>query len=287
MTGYLKLALLAIFAFAAPVGFALLVSPFLFEEAFTKEQIAVRPSDLIGANSSVVYQEDIDKPEHGSARWHARIDGASELDPHQEDLFLVSFLVRFEELPSEKLRHNIIEKYETSTRPYAGWAVGVQRINDRVRPQVYWRDSKGQGGWFTFESVELVPKQWYCITLVARDSEYLSLYSQRMFIKKEPKADVGVKFLGGHSLKEISTPKTRANVSLGVVRSNGKSFQGDFGYVVIARPNNLPEDIDSLLEYLAGGAARIRDKLGSADLLLSINEKWQDDSRLQHRIERS
>lgn len=290
MTGYLKTAVLVLFFFLVPVGFILLVSPPLFKNAFISPDLAqLSGVGLKRKNPRIVYQEDreLETSYASKERWYAIVRNASDLDPHKGDVFLVSFLVRFNGFPSERKRHNIIEKYDTSKRPYPGWAIGIKKINGLIRPQVYWRDAKGHGGWYTFDSLKPKKNTWYSLTLIARDSKYLSLYIEPLEHESIAPETKLVSFLGGHKIENILTPSSKSDLSLGVVRSEGKSFRGDLARVVIGHPSSLVEKIYFLLEFLEGGSGLLKTKLDSRDLVLAINERWQDESQGKHPIERT
>lgn len=217
------------------------------------------------------------------------------LDAAPDEPFLVSFLVRFDELPEEGYRHNLVAKYSGSTRPYPGWAVGVHRRSTSLRLEVYWRDALGSGGWFPFDSVSLVPKKWYALSLVARPRQSLALFIQDIDTPfdddgaegRELRTGSRVKFVGGHDVSDVGIPGTDAHLVLGATRQGKEGFTGNVALVLIAHPKALASSAEEFRRALDGGPTHIVKKLHPEEISLWITERGTDESRFASAVELS
>lgn len=304
--------ILAVLAFGVPIGIALVSSPFLFKNAISTphinsdallndkqlgdaaciEGMAYEGESCADGNSQALQVSE------GSGRY-ASIDSSPELNPSSDNYFVVSFLVRFYDLPQDRQRHNIIEKYDSEHFPYPGWAIGITKINGLIRPQVYWRDGYGHGGWFTFDSFDCTVNNWYAVTLVTRGNQYLSVYVEPFGERltsptgasswniSDRHASSRVVFLGGHPTFDVAPPATGALLELAVTKANGKSFKGDVELFLVAAPREFGDDVTHLQDYLSGGPLGLRSQLKATEVAISINSTWRDESQYAREIKRS
>jgi len=206
----------------------------------------------------------------------ARIKGSQSLDPQADQLFLLAFKVKFDRLPNVGHRQNIIEKYEADEFPYSGWSFGVSQLGTSFRPEFYWRDQAGEGGWYTFADFEAKSNRWYYFTVLARSDQYASLFMETS--GREPQ------FLGGVSLQKVQNPQSSSDLLLGAVREGEIAFMGDLGSVLIATPGELPGSPEELSAFIAGGPESLVQKIGKEELKLWIDSTGADRSAFKREI---
>lgn len=288
-----RVIILSVLGFALPVGLAVIGAPLLFD-------YVVGPADLSSSASSARIQmpeimtgkgdEQLTIAE-GSAFASVRSDSALEISPNLP--FIVSALVRFDQLPTGEDRHVFIAKFAGKNPPYAGWAFAMHRLSTSLRPEIYWRGDDGQGGWFAFERVNLRTDQWYSFTAVLSKELSLSLYLQeakmspealrllsQASVLNEPTdpANNTLQFLGGYDVSGIPLPRTRADLNFGAIRADQKAFHGELSSLLIAAPQELPRSKRKLMAFLNGGSKKIHSQLKDEDVKLWISERGIDES---------
>ncbi|MCB0344666.1 MAG: hypothetical protein KDD66_06100 [Bdellovibrionales bacterium] len=293
----MRIFLFSLLGFIAPVlGSVLLISTYYSDASSTRDLTAPphdgSADDLGKGNMPKVITV-------GSGVAFASINSYPELDAAVDKNFLVSFLVRFDELPDTTYRHNLIAKYARNKRPYPGWAVGVHRRATSLRVEAYWRDAKGAGGWFPFDSISLTPKKWYAVSLVIQPRNSLAIYVQDVGAPFESpqsgvlsfgeklRTNAPAKFEGGYDISEIGVPATNAELVLGATRQGKEGFRGNVALVLLARPDDLGKSVEEHVRILDGGPSHIVGKLRPEDVSLWITESGSDESRFQSKIELS
>ena len=319
---FVRTAILALFGLCVLVGLVFVCQPFLFRTI-----VSVGNNGVVDGVSSLPYHnvDVLDSCEDGvcqeaslqsdaseadvSLSSYVRISSSPELNPTSGSYFVVSFLVRFRQLPQDRQRHNIIEKYDSERFPYSGWAIGVTRINGLIRPQVYWRDGYGHGGWFNFDSFDCQINNWYAVTLVSHKAKYISVYVEpfgqklsesledntgyfnyniyNSIARSSKDGESSVVFLGGQPTFDIAPPATGATLELAVTKASGQSFNGDVELFLIATPRELNDSVKILQSQLRSGPLGLRLQLKGADIALAINSAWRDESHYAREIDRA
>jgi hypothetical protein len=203
-------------------------------------------------------------------------EGLSELDPRTDKAFIVSVRVRFDQLPAGKARNIILSKYDRRERVgERGWALSLRRFDTSLRPEIFWRGNDG-GDWYIFDEVSLALKNWYAFTIVSERGNYLSLYIQNLGAAGTENGDV--RFLGGYDVSGFSPPSSGARPVSGDSRSNALMLQGALADVLIAAPEDLPEDMRG---FLNGGPAEIAGKFPEDRINLWVENGGRDKSRFK------
>ena len=291
---FFKVAILSFVGFSTPV----LVSLFTISTFFSDREEEVLPLDSIPQQ---VKKKPEAKPTAKAIQVrkgvaYAKISSRPELDAVSGTNFVVSFLVRFDELPPVGFRNNILAKYDAAKHPYAGWAVGFHRLKTSFRPEVYLKDESGAGGWFSFSNTNLEPKKWYAITVLIKPEEHMNLYVQDVESLVDSKGSVfssnkslitnsEVVFAGGHDISEVKEVSTNANLILGATRTNKAGFQGEIALLLVARSNDLGQTIGELKKKLDGGSPHIAKKLKDDQVSLWISKSGVDESRFSSKVE--
>lgn len=296
---YFKIALVSLAVFLAPIALSVSVVSFLSGRS--------PEAELVFLDQSPPHDDSVPNPADVAPRGEGGDRGTSfafvkgeGLDPEEDELFLVSFMLRFDTLPLVGKRNNIVAKYERDRQPYPGWAVAVHRLSTSVRPEVYWRGEDGKGGWLTFADVEFLPNRWYAMSVVARPGKMISVYIQALAPHDhagarsasgwvqvgdvlEPLGDVI--FAGGHDISGLQTPRTVSDLQVGAKARGKTAFRGDIAHLLISTPTELSLSIDNLRTALSGGPLTIRRLFAADDVQLWIGDSGRDESRFARLVE--
>ncbi len=216
------------------------------------------------------------------------------LDPKNGNFFVVSVDVKIASLPRMGKRQRLVSKYSNESQPYPGWGIAIRRLNTSTRPEVYWQNSKGKGGWYTFEHVRFEKNRWYTFTLVARNHDLLSLYLEpREPVPSEmpaPDADMaessgsGVQFLGGYNLAEVEVSPTAAALEFPPPVVENGEFRGQIRNVLVAQPAHIPPRREKLRELIGGGGEALVSRIEPEELSLFVDESGADRSPAQRAV---
>ena len=293
---YLKIILFSVLGFLVPIGIALHFGPRFFESAMPKNPY-VRASLGSGVTDDSAIVRSVEEtdgtatPEQAPFRTVASDES---LDPRPDRYFVVSVDFKITNLPRTGRRQKLIAKYSGKDSPYPGWAVAIRRLNTSTRPEVYWQDQSGNGGWYTFDNVRFEKNEWYAMTLVARDGELLSLYLQQLTSQpaatpadedEEPsQLGVGAKFIGGYNLAGLSATPTTAALEFSPPLSENNEFRGEVKHILLARPEKIPMRNEKLRGFLEGGAGEIANRVEQTEVGLFIDESGRDQSSAQRAV---
>lgn len=180
---------------------------------------------------------------------YALLGARDALDPVPGRSFLVSVGFRMARELDEGDRQIILSKYDGKQSPFPGWAIAVRRYSTSVRPEVYWRDKRGNGGWFTFDRLSFPPQvsslesAWCSVLLVWKPSGELFLYFSQVSVDDVVGA-IGdstdslvrpVDYRGGYYVPTIELPNTSAEVQVGAPRGlRRRALLGDVAWLSIA-----------------------------------------------------
>lgn len=276
----------SILGFLAPIIFGLIVANYLFVGGVSNSLASTTLDQPAAALASI----DKDNKLESNLSFYAKVAADKLLDPEEGKYFVVSTVVRFDELPEVGKRENLIAKYESKSSPYYGWALGIHRFRTSTRPAVYWKDRQGKGGWFTFNSINLAKRKYYAITVVVKDREFIQLYAEELnvlqdkevFTAKNPdleKTAARSLFKGAYSLAEVGTPSSDQSLLFGTYK---KGFSAFVSNLLIAEPNNL--QLAKIEEFIKGGAEKLVSSLDEKEILLWIKD-GEDLSSFKRTLE--
>lgn len=200
-----RLILLSILGFLTPICLALIISPFVFErepnfKAYARARLAADTERKLKSEQP----QKADVPAELERSSFQKISSSDTIDPSNDSIFLVSTRVRFLKLPEVGQRERLFYKYSVDEKPYAGWALALRRWPGSVRPEVYWRDAQGNGGWFAFGDVEIDEGVWYTFTFVVEGARALSLY-----VNEANKKSTFSQYVGGVSIDQVALPASK------------------------------------------------------------------------------
>ncbi len=253
----------------------------------------VDTSPFSAEESSALGGVELDKPS-------LVVDSDDYLDPQAGQIFLVSAKFRLIELPAVGVREKIVVKYDGNNKPYPGWAIALHRFSSSARPSVYWKNIKGEGGWYTFNAVSLNPGKWYVITLLARGGDFLSVYLEKLPAKtggiegesvsvanSVADSSRSISFCGGFDVSDAGLAKTASPLIVSGLIVNGKGGGVEVESLLIASPPLGRPTVEEVKRIIAGGpAAAIHQGIDPADLLLWITPNGKDLSRFSRSVTR-
>lgn len=160
--------------------------------------------------------------------------------PHPGEAFLVSFYFRQISPPVYNRRQRLILHYEADITPYKGWAVAFRRFASSSRFEFYLQDSKGKGGWFSFDSVELGNSTWYSVAFVLETGTMISAYLSEL--------DEGLNSgsnsikLGGFPLEGLADVNAISSLQVTSGRPKIGTFRGNVDELTILKLPELPDE---------------------------------------------
>lgn len=224
------------------------------------------------------------------------VEPDSFLDPRPGNMFVVALELRIDDAPAPGKLAKFIYKFTPDTPPYPGWAIGLHTYETSLRPEVYWESADGQGGWYTFDEVQLKRSSWYVFVLVA-DDKLLSLYLQEA-VPGEHEGEGAVPaarragkvpliFLGGYKTGELALPQSSGRLYIRSGASAGSGFQSTVGQVLICQAMTQPPTSEALRLALSGGVPGISKACAPGGISLWIDETGKDRSQYERPIKTS
>lgn len=239
------LALLFIASFALPLAFALRVG------GIGSESVAPKLDNVV-ANGVSVYGKNT----------YIEVAHSDHLNPQTGRDFLLVSWVRFRKLPQTGERVLFLGKFSPDTQVKPGYALGFARDQEELRPVVYWQDQGGQGGWFTFAELDVLPQSWIMLVLSFFDGQYLGLHA----VTRSDDGSTELFLLGGYEVESELLPNSAQNLLVGSFR--GGSFRGRLGPIGIFSGDELSETLTEIVEQMGSDASRVPAALDSAETLL-------------------
>ena len=289
MGSFLRSLLLCVLALLLPAALAVFVSPLIFSNS----------SSPLSSETDAVLHPIVDRSEKKAQETEAAklslLDGDPlssyvsvsndpALDPREDEIFLLAILLKVEDLPKAGKREKVIYKYDSSTPPYAGWALALHRMSTSLRPEVYWRDDAGKGGWFSFDEFNLVKGAWHRFYLFAQAGEFLSLYVERLDkssvystnIKDGKKKLSETIFLGGFEISDVSLPNNSGDLFLRATNGRSRSFRTEISEVIIANVLKVPSSSKKVTKLLSKGTKKVVEYIGLEQIELWLDRSGQD-----------
>lgn len=163
------------------------------------------------------------------------------LNPSNEDQLLLTW-VRPRALPPQGERQIFLLKYDAEKHSRTGFGLALSRRGDEVRPEVYWRDAEGKGGWYQYTSVALQPEEWSLFALSFRKGRLLGLHAG---VVGENTSKAEFQLLGGYDVGEVALPAPVSDLFVGAPSES--TFRGRIGMVALLRGKELTEELRPLL----------------------------------------
>lgn len=271
-------------AFVLPIVFAVSISSALFKEGrevsasrdkIAAEVLADSQGQGLSKNTHQLGAEGDLSQEKGDILLYS-IENSNLLDPSDDRFFILSLKIIFKELPPIGSRQKIVSKYETLKRPYAGWALALNRQSTSTRPSFYFKDSKGKGGWFAFEAQDFEVGKPYRISVFAKPGEFIEMY-----LSETDEVENSLK-LGAFSLSEISSPKTSSNLIFGGTTSREDTFNGDVLDLILAKTES--EESFSSFKTLSVEHQSVSSEIESENIKLFLSSEKKDLSENTFKV---
>ena len=195
------------------------------------------------------------------------VRGAVAPMPEQSRDYLLVGWFKLRDLPQSGQRVVLLSSLDFESRAQPGIALAVRRTLDSVRAEVYWRDSRGKGRWYTFGEGDFGPRRWFMLALALRHGNVISLHTAtRTDLQEQPQ----LKLLGAYSFPEPIIPDSTAALLLGGTRLGG--FVGRAGPLGIFSRYKLAARVERVLSALVESPAQYPEELSQQDALL-----WSPD----------
>ena len=263
---FVFLALVFLFFFVVPV---LLLGPIL-RTSFVDD---FQPSNSIGDVA-------IDAPVAIGGRGAFLKVLPSELfAPSLGKYFFVVAWFNIQDLPSSGQRVFLLSRYESSKSTKSGYAIAISRTIDSLRPEVYWRDEAGRGGWYSFSDVKILPGYWFMVGLTYYDDTKLGMYVGSY----EGNGRVILQPAGGYSFPEPILPASMYPLKVGSVKTG--LFTGNIGPVgIFAKESRDHVEIKSIFKNFLKSPMAVPDTFKKDEILFWTPDAKHDLSIYNHEL---
>ncbi len=281
-----KVLALSSLGFAVPVVVAVFASPIFFQHIpsdaeykrgwFGRSEKALQES-LEDTASTPVFADD--------GVTFRRIPPETKLDPSDDRVFIANAVVRFDRLPAVGQRKRVFYKYAVANQPYSGWAFAVRRLPSSLRPEVYWQDETGRGGWFTFAEIPVREGEWNSFSFIVQNGDFLSLYWERLeeaaLTKGSANMSVSnVKFSGGFEIPEVDSPRSDDPLFVAPGYSSHETTTVTVRQMLVAETEVAPFTMKSAIKLVVGGASAIASRLKDEQVRLWLTDDGRDRSQI-------
>ena len=254
------LSLLFAVSFALPLAFALKVGGIMYSGESPEE---LEPRSDFLPQSPLVTQPNS----------YVRIKSNPALHPREGQDFLMTFWIRPKKLPALGEREVIMSKVDTESSSRSGYALALQRETGGIKPAFYWRDEKGDGTWFTFSEMEIVPRGWLMLAVSFREGRYLGMHGAVVVEQLTPH----LKLLGGYELEKTILPRSESSLMIGSF--NQGLFRGEIGPLGIFSAGSISERLEPILEEVLRRPEQLPKQLSKDEIKLwSIDGKSDQSS---------
>jgi hypothetical protein len=171
--------------------------------------------------------------------------------------FLIAVWFRLGDI-SVGRRSILLVKYDRKYPPHPGYAIAFRKAEDNsIRPEVYWQDKEGKGGWLVFPditesglNIQEAGKEWQLILLSFRKGRYLGLH-HGVYRQNNFNVDIdtsGIRTLGGYDLPNIDIPDSNSALFLGTPYIG--DIRANIGFFGIAQLPHLTEQLTQIANSL-------------------------------------
>jgi hypothetical protein len=174
-----------------------------------------------------------------------RVTHRPEFIPNHKKEYLLLFWVNLKSLPAVGERLVLLSKYSGVPPKIIGYALGLSRDSNSIRPVLFWGDGSTAGRWYDFPEISIVPNQWNLFALHVHKDRFVGLYSGHANIAGAS----SVRFLGGHEL-DLQDPLNLGTADLIFGAPAGREFRGRLGPLAIINPLSI--GFDNILPTLEG-----------------------------------
>ena len=210
------------------------------------------------------------------------ITPGSSLNPTAQHDFMVVTWFKIRALPKPGEKLIVLSKIDEKSRFLRGYALGLSREVDGIRPVAYWRDSEGNGGWRSFSEVAVLPRSWCMLALSFYKGRYLGVYFKSILegLGNDDLAPVPV---GGFDLGETEVVAESSSPLL--LGSKGiNNFRGRLGPLGIFSGKRFQKRIESILEQIGSEPLSLPTEVERDEVLLWTTDFRLDQSNSAHVI---
>ena len=139
---------------------------------------------------------------------------------------------------------------------------------DSLRPEVFWRDGHGNGGWYTFSDVKFLPGYWFMIALAYYDDQKLGLFIGSTGVDGK----IRIQNAGGYDLGKSVIPGGNAPLKVGSVKTG--LFTGNIGPVGMFSKKGISAELKSIIKSFLKEPLTVPSFLNDEDTLF-----WSPDAK--------
>ena len=210
-----------------------------------------------------------------------RIKHSEQLNPEKGKDFLFTGWFRPRRLPRERDRITLFSKYSPDAPKGPGYVVALLGEATGVRIGVYWRNSRGDGQFYSFEEFPLVTDEWFMVGVSYINGRYLGVHTITRVPGHKPQVQLG----GGYDLGEEGIfPDADADLILGSVRAG--QFRGEIGPFGVAKKNELGPNLKEIFRDLSRTPNSLPSFLSLKNMKLWAPTGIIDESPTKYSIER-
>lgn len=168
------------------------------------------------------------------------IPRSSAYNPEKDKNFFVLFWFKGDTYPQNGQEMQLLAKYDTEGEN-PGFALRIANYNSALHPQIYWKNSKGEGRWYSFADIKIPANKRRAFLISFTDNQFLGLHLFFLNSKKY----LTVRNLGGHEVLDIF-PDSKSKLRLGSL--NDRLFSGQIGKTFVISDSKL--QLGELSEFL-------------------------------------
>lgn len=193
-----------------------------------------------------------------------RVPGSAEFSPQADKDFLMIGWFKSRVMPDDGERMLLLSGVEKAGLLTQGFGLGLLADQEGIRPQVFWADSRGRGGWKTFLPVEFVPHRWFMFAISFYRGRQLGLHWARL----DPGRKIKARLAGGYDFAEAVIPRNEADITIG---SRGKhGFRGKIGPVLILKPARLHDRLPQVLREVIKSPGKLPSSVQDGEVVLWV-----------------
>jgi len=209
-----------------------------------------------------------------------RIKHSAEMLPSPGRDFLLAGWFRLRSLPAPGERMILLSKVEENNPYRPGYGVALARRGNLIRPEVFWRDRQGRGGWRTFAEVEVLTRSWFFISVCFYEEQLLGVHTFLLLPGAKPRA----KLAGGYDLGMPLNITNSGDLLIGAAGDSG--FRGKVGAVAIFKPRKLRDRLKDILKEMVRSPRSLPGGLADDEVVLWVGtgkkkERRPSDSSLE------
>ena len=173
---------------------------------------------------------------------HLWISDPDLTNPSANGDFVLTTWFSMRKLPRLDEKVIVFSKLDRSSTARPGYALAMVRVENGIKPAVYWRGNDGAGEWFFFSDIDILPRYWMFLAVSVSQGNTLAVHFARAGNSPE------LILAGAHVLDEPIVPNSTDRLTFGSFK--GGAFRGRLGPVSLYNGPSLGIRLKPLLSEL-------------------------------------